>query len=63
MSDRAIKIKDASFGFSAYLWRVSKGTEVHFVHATDNYTAAEACGWTFSTCCVQEMQLVPVAKG
>lgn len=60
--DRAIHIKSATLGFKGYLWRVSRGSETHIVHATSNYDAAEACGWTFNTCSVDEMKLVPVKE-
>lgn len=60
--DPAIHIKSASFGFKGYIWRVTlpEGS-VHFVHACDNYTAAEACGSSFSNCNVEEMRLVPAS--
>ena len=53
------KIIDVSGGFKATLWQVTRAGETHIVHATDNYTAAEACGWSFATADVQEMKLVP----
>lgn len=53
-----LKIIAATGGFSGYLWRVSRGEESHLVYAMSNYEAAEAVGWEFGSCNVQEMKVV-----
>jgi|SRR5690606_7870410 len=48
---------NATLGFKGFLWLVSQGDQVHVVNACSNYDAAEACGWSFASCNVQELEL------
>jgi hypothetical protein len=53
-------IKSATLGFKGYIWRVVTPDNVeHVVNACSNYDAAEACGFKFGQCIVEELRLIP----